>query len=83
MVCMSIAESFFSKSIHFNSPYLLTSGLPINLESWKNLEFDNFGQKKLRKPWNLRKFEKSLEFEHKSLKNLEKLGILTTLLVKK
>jgi len=36
----------------------LSAGLPLYLESWKNLEFDNLGKKKPGKTWNLRNFEK-------------------------
>ena len=44
------------------------TGLPKNLESWKNLEFDNLGKKKLEKPGILEKENKKLNFEHKTLK---------------
>ena len=33
-------------------------GLSFYLETWKNLQFDNLGKK----TWNLRNFEKKLEF---------------------
>ena len=29
---------------------MLLSGLPLYLETWKNLEFDNFGKNNLEKP---------------------------------
>ena len=31
-------------------------------KTWKNLEFDNLGKNKPGKAWNLRDFEKTLEF---------------------
>jgi len=37
---------------------LKATGLPLYLETWKNLDFDNLGKKKT---WNLRNFEKKLE----------------------
>ena len=47
--------------------FVLSSGLPLYLETWKNLEFDNSGKKKPEKTWN---------FKQKYLENLEKPGIL-------
>ena len=52
---------------------LLLTGLPLYLESWKNLEFDNLGKKKPGKTWN---------FEQKTWKNLEFLRISTCSVVK-
>ena len=47
--------------------------------TWKNMEFDNLGKKKT---WNLRNFEKNLDFEQKTWKNLEFLRILTCSVIK-
>ena len=38
------------------------SGLPLYLETWKNLEFDNLGKKKNLENQELGNFEKNLQF---------------------
>ena len=47
------------------------TGLPLYLESWKNLKFHNLGKKYL-EAQNLRNFEKNLEKPGILSKNLQK-----------
>ena len=51
----------FNKSKQYNLPShhlklnmstKISTGLPLYLQTWKNLEFDNLGKKELGKTWN-------------------------------